>query len=511
MPRVRSSIDLGFIIGAIALVVVGAFSVLSSRRLRNEARWVSHTYDVIHVLDQLESDVRLPVHDPFVDQRAGGELDQLRALTSDNRIEQQRLDTLSAIIGGPRGASLALVQHMKSEESRLLRAREESTDASAKDSALIIVSSTVLALLIMGVARWILHRDLRRRQLVENALLESEAKYRLLMQQAADAILIVNSDAVCVEANQRASEILGRPRDEISGLPLSAFVRRDGAAKGPVLPMLRYGHVTTGEFAVERPNGSRVAVEIRATILADGLIQVIARDISERKEIERAKDEFVSIVSHELRTPLTSIRGALGLLAANRLDLGEDKRHRMIDLAASNTDRLIRLVNDILDVERLNSGKVAFDRRRIQARDIVSQTLDGLRTVADRAGVQVQWQAADLTIWADADRLTQTLTNLVDNAVKFSPAGSTVDVSVRRDGRFALFEVRDHGRGIPADKLQLIFGRFQQIDATDSREKGGSGLGLAICKSIVEQHGGRIWVDSTPGDGSAFRFTIPLT
>jgi signal transduction histidine kinase len=275
--------------------------------------------------------------------------------------------------------------------------------------------------------------------------------------------------------------------------------------------MLRFGHVTTGEFWVERPDGSRVAVEIRATILTDGLIQVIARDVSERKEIERAKDEFVSIVSHELRTPLTSIRGALGLLASNRIDLTPEKRERMIALAASNSDRLIRLINDILDVERLNSGTIALDRQPVHVRDVVGQTVDGMRTVADRAGVRLCWQSDDLTILADADRITQTLTNLLDNAVKFSPSGSAVDVTVRRDGTFALFEVRDHGRGIPPDKLQTIFGRFQQVDASDSREKGGSGLGLAICKSIVEQHGGRIWVQSRPNEGSAFRFTIPLS
>jgi CheY-like chemotaxis protein len=262
--------------------------------------------------------------------------------------------------------------------------------------------------------------------------------------------------------------------------------------------MLRYGHVTTGEFLVARPDGSRVAVEIRATILEDGRVQVIARDISERKEIERAKDEFVSIVSHELRTPLTSIRGALGLLAAGRLDATPEKRQRMLQLAASNTDRLIRLINDILDSERLKAGGVMLDR------------VEGVRTVADRAGVHLRWHADDIEVWADADRMTQTLTNLIDNAIKFSSPGAVVDVKVTSDRGMASFAVRDSGRGIPADKLDAVFNRFQQVDASDAREKGGSGLGLAICKSIVEQHGGRIWVESTAGKGSVFRFTVPL-
>src|SRR6185503_1375057 len=357
-PSIRSPIDIGFLIAGLALVIVGGSSLFSSQHLRTEAGWVSHTYQVLHILDEVENDIRLPVRDMFVTQRLAGELSQARALTSDNSRQQQRLDTLQASINGPRAKALGVVARLKTEEQRLLTVRNAATDKSAARTSVIILTSTVLALLLMGGALQLLHRDLRRRRLAERALQDSETKYRVLMEQAADAIFIVNSDAVCVEANARAAEILGRPEEQIRGLPLKAFVRRDGAATGPILPMLRYGHVTTGEFWVARADGSRIPVEIRATMLEDGRVQVIARDISERKEIERAKDEFVSIVSHELRTPLTSIRGALGLLAGGRLEATPEKRDRMIDLAASNPDRLIRLINDILDVERLNSGGV---------------------------------------------------------------------------------------------------------------------------------------------------------
>jgi signal transduction histidine kinase len=287
------------------------------------------------------------------------------------------------------------------------------------------------------------------------------------------------------------------------------FVQRDGDT-GPVLPMLRYGHVTTGEFWVRRPDGTRVAVEVRATMLDDGRVQVIARDVSERKEVERVKDEFVSVVSHELRTPLTSIRGALGLLAAGKLDDAPDKRRRMFELAASNTDRLIRLINDILDIERMRSGGVAFERTELAVSDLVANAVEAMRPIADREKVALQVDVDDLHIFADADRMTQTLTNLIDNAIKFSPSNSSIDISVQRDDRFAVFEIRDRGRGIPAAMRDSVFNRFQQVDNSDSRDKGGTGLGLAICRSIVEQHGGRIWVESEIGQGSAFRFTIPL-
>lgn len=505
----KSPIDIGFLIGAVALVLVGWVSHRTTVRLRAQDAWVEHTYEVLRVLDQLEADVDHP-HDATTLVHVADELARLQLLTRDNPAQQSRIDSLRQAIGGDSVRTATIIKSMQFEEQRLLGIRKDSTQTTAHRTTVIITFSTVLAVLLMAAALALLHADLARRREAELAVQESEAKYRLLMEQAADAILIVNSDAVCVEANARAAQILGRPQSEIPGLPLKAFVRGTGPSVGPVLPMLRYGHVTTGEFWVVRPDGWRVAVEIRATLLEDGRVQVIARDVSERKEVERVKDEFVSVVSHELRTPLTSIRGALGLLAAGRLDESPDKRRRMLDLAASNTDRLIRLINDILDIERINSGGIAFDRVELRVEDLVSQVCDAIRPIADRAGVSIDTSIDDVEIWADRDRMTQTLTNLLDNAIKFSPSGSHVDVTVRRDGRFALFEIRDQGRGIPPQMRDAVFNRFQQVDNSDSREKGGTGLGLAICRSIVEQHGGRIWVQSEVGMGSAFRFTIPL-
>jgi len=216
------------------------------------------------------------------------------------------------------------------------------------------------------------------------------------------------------------------------------------------------------------------------------------------------------MVSHELRTPLTSIRGALGLLASGRLESSPDKRQRMLHLAAANTDRLIRLINNILDVERINSNAATFEQSECNVRDLVEQVVETITPLAEKAGMAMRWSAPAVSVWADADRMAQTLTNLIDNAVKFSPAGSTVDVDVTADDVFATFSVRDRGRGIPPDKLESVFDRFQQVDASDSREKGGSGLGLAISRGIVQQHGGKMWVESVLGEGTTFRFTIPL-
>ena len=232
-------------------------------------------------------------------------------------------------------------------------------------------------------------------------------------------------------------------------------------------------------------------------------------DISERRAVERMKDEFISTVSHELRTPLTSIRGALGLLSSGRLGTLPEKGQRLLHIASTNTDRLVRLINDILDIERIESGKVTLDRASSDGAELARNAVDVVRSLADRENLSIVLDARPSPLVADADRIVQTLTNLLGNAVKFSTAGSTILFSVRPEGQNVIFSVADQGRGIPPEKLGTIFERFQQVDASDSREKGGSGLGLAICRSIVRQHGGEIRVESELGHGSTFTITIP--
>jgi signal transduction histidine kinase len=229
------------------------------------------------------------------------------------------------------------------------------------------------------------------------------------------------------------------------------------------------------------------------------------------RESERSKDEFLSIVGHELRTPLTSIRGALGLLDGGVLgELGQDAQN-MVGVAILNTERLMRMINDILDIERMAAGRLQLTPTPIDAGEPVHQAIQVLQASADEQDVKLAAQADRLTVLADSDRVVQTLVNLLANALKFSPAGSTVTVTVEEEGQYALFSVRDHGRGIPAERLQRIFERFEQVDSSDAREKGGAGLGLPIARSIVEQHGGRIWAKSLEGNGSTFNFTLPLT
>jgi len=180
----------------------------------------------------------------------------------------------------------------------------------------------------------------------------------------------------------------------------------------------------------------------------------------------------------------------------------------MLATAVSNTDRLVRLINDILDIERIDSGRAGVDLAPTAATELVGQSVQALDAVAAEAGVEIRTEVEPLTVAADADRIVQALTNLIGNAIKFSQRGGAVTVGVAGDGGHALFSVRDQGRGIPLGQLDSIFERFSQVDASDAREKGGTGLGLAISRSIVEHHGGRIWAESVEGEGASFFFTL---
>ncbi|MBW3607664.1 MAG: PAS domain-containing protein [Actinobacteria bacterium] len=269
------------------------------------------------------------------------------------------------------------------------------------------------------------------------------------------------------------------------------------------------------DHRIVRPDGTVRIIHIRGeVVMGAGGVPVTMRgtgqDITDRREVERAKEEFISIVSHELRTPLTSIRGSLGLLESGMLGELPDTAQRMVEIAVQNTDRLVRLIGDILDIERIDSGTIDLHLQPCEAGELVLHAEQCVGQFADDAGVHLKLTTESVQLSADADRVHRILTNLISNAIKFSPADSTVHISCVSHDDEVLFEVADEGRGISTETLAPIFERFYQVDAGDSRDKGGSGLGLAICRRLVEQHGGRIWVDSELGVGSTFSFTLPV-
>lgn len=350
----------------------------------------------------------------------------------------------------------------------------------------------------------------------------NEELYRqqeILLDSVADGICGVDRDGVVSFMNPAAGRLLAADSSSLIGIPVHDLLHGfapAGSRCGENCALRQAAtrqRTSAGEENIYRSDGTAFPAEYVLTPLVDqgqlaGFV-LSFRDISQRFALDRLKDEFISTVSHELRTPLTSIRGALGLLSSGVLNQGNEKTGNLLRIALSNSDRLVRLINDILDLERIQSGREPLALRPVQLGDVVRQAIDGMQPVAESAGVQLIHDATQVEIAADPDRLLQVLTNLLSNAVKFSPPNSTVSVMLRPSVTGVTISVIDHGRGIPADKLEAIFGRFQQVDASDAREKGGTGLGLAICRTIVLQHSGRIWAERNPLRGSTFRVYLP--
>ncbi|MBD2296507.1 PAS domain S-box protein [Anabaena sphaerica FACHB-251] len=259
----------------------------------------------------------------------------------------------------------------------------------------------------------------------------------------------------------------------------------------------------------------------------------IVEDITEIRAVEKMKKDFISIASHELRTPLTAINGALGLLAGKVYDKNPEKRSQMINIAAAQTARLVRLVNDILALQKLESGNTILVKQSCDAANLIIDSVNLMQPEAEKNHINFNINTISIEIWVNPDAIIQTLTNLLSNAIKFSTPCTTITVSnILVDSQetqaqifahltnnsllnvlyppYVMFQVQDQGQGIPADKLETIFGWFQQVDSSDSREKGGTGLGLSICRNIIQQHEGQIWAESNLGQGSTFFFTLPL-
>jgi PAS domain S-box-containing protein len=363
------------------------------------------------------------------------------------------------------------------------------------------------------------------RNAMAEALFIAHERTQVALDCIGDAVACTDVAGNITFLNRVAETMTGRSSQEAVGMSIGdVFVRCSATAETaspgcdqPLLSAARRGETIALAWEVfSRPDGSVFDAEYSSAPMRDfkGALlgaTIAIRDVSERRAMERLKDEFVSTVSHELRTPLTSIRGALGLLNSGSLGALPDKGMRMLHIAMTNTDRLVRLINDILDIERLDSGKIELHRVDVDAQGLLELAIDGIQAMAESAGVAIALEPMRHTIFVDSDRIVQTVTNLLSNAIKFSAAGTAVTISAEMSGAMLVVKVADHGRGIPEDKRSVIFERFKQVDASDSREKGGSGLGLAITTSIVLAHGGTIWTERNGEQGSIFLFTVPLS
>ena len=357
-------------------------------------------------------------------------------------------------------------------------------------------------------------RDISLRKDAEKHLALMEARYHGLLEAAPDTMVVVNHAGEIVLLNLQAEKEFGYRRDELLGQNIKRIIPQR-VAERLIADDLRASTLQIGtetELTGRRKDGGEFPIEIMLSPLESAERILVIRDISVRRQAERLKDEFVATVSHELRTPLTSISGSLGLLAGQWASKLPESAARLLTIAHTNSQRLARLLNDILDIEKLESGQVVFNLSKVAVRPLVEHAIEENRGFAESYGVQVRLDAAsaDLAVNADPDRLAQVITNLLSNAIKFSPAGGEVLVAVEKDANGVRVTVRDHGFGVPDDFKLHIFEKFAQADGTNSRQKGGTGLGLSIVKQIVERLGGDVGFEDAPGGGAIFYVALPV-
>jgi len=344
-------------------------------------------------------------------------------------------------------------------------------------------------------------------------------KFRFAVEACPHGMVMTDAAGRIVLVNSEAERLFGYQRDELLGEPIEVLLParmrdahlqyRAAFARQPETRRLGTGRDLLGL----RRDGSEFPIEIGLNPIATGqgtLVLGLIVDSSERKRTDRLKDEFVSTVSHELRTPLTSIAGSLGLLVGGAAGRLPPTATRLISIAQINSQRLVRLINDLLDIEKIESGQVAFKFQRLDARALVEQVIELNRGYADGFRVRMRLDAtAAAETYADSDRLAQVVTNLLSNAIKFSPPDGEVAVTIEQRDQAVRIAVRDHGPGIPAEFRARIFEKFAQADAGDARQKGGSGLGLSIVKQIVTRLGGTIGFEDAAGGGTVFYCELP--
>lgn len=361
--------------------------------------------------------------------------------------------------------------------------------------------------------------DNTTRVLAEREAGERERYVRLLIANVADAIVTIDARGQIETFNHAAERMFGYRAQEMIGARLETLMPEpyrehhhrylDGQADQRRAGVLERNR----ELLAQRRNGEVFSIELRVSeIRHHGARKYIGliRDITERKRVERMKNELVSIVSHELRTPLTSITGALGLVTGGALGEAPATMRQMLDIAHQNSLRLGRLIDELLDMDKLVAGKMKLEMREQPLAPLLEEALRANQGYAQKHQVRFELgEIAQVAVTVDENRLQQVLANLLSNAVKFSPPGEVVVLRAECDGQRVRVSVTDRGPGVPEAFRERIFQKFSQADSSDARRKGGTGLGLAISKELVQRMHGRIGFDSAPGQGACFWFELP--
>ena len=399
-----------------------------------------------------------------------------------------------------------------------LRARNESLQRFVWTLDLMIGVILVLAV-------WMLWRSRLEQHRVEMREHHAAARLRAIFASTTDAIMILNPQGMIEAVNAATTRMLGYGTAELVNRDASTLLDvMDGEGNFHARVGLVNGRLEQSGWhdrTVRHRDGHLVPVDIGLGLMPlPGELHIVAaiRDISERKAVERLKDEFVATVSHELRTPLTSVVGSLGLLRAGSVGELPDAAHRLVEIAENNSRRLIRLINDILDIEKISSGRMRFESDPVDLVAMAERAIEGSRGLAETKRVRLTLVAGagSIIVKGDEERLLQVLSNLLSNAIRFSPDDGEVRVVLTIENREAQLAVEDDGPGIPPEFRGRIFERFAQArhplprGSATAGMGGGTGLGLAISREIVAAHGGGIWFGRAESGGARLTFSLPL-
>ncbi len=348
------------------------------------------------------------------------------------------------------------------------------------------------------------------------SLKEAAKKERAIIDNARDFICSIDSSGRYSAVNPASQGVLGCTPESLLGTHFADYVADGRESVLQIFSDLKtQGDTRPVELKMKRADGNIVHVLLSAHFSKeeDATFCVI-HDISERRKAEMLKQEVTAMVTHDLRTPLSTLRHIFTFLETGQHGSLDKKGMDFVNAGGRNVDRLLTLVNDLLDVEKADSGQMDLERTKVLVTECFDACVASLSVFAESKGVELDFLETDLIVMGDEERIDRILNNLVGNAVKFSPKGGKVTLSAEKvaekETAYAVISVKDQGEGIPEDKLENIFEKFHQIETRSENTEKGSGLGLAICRAFVQLHGGKIWAESKIGEGSVFKFTIPL-